>query len=1044
MPKTKEEMLDKLKSLTKAFSEQRDFYKTAAYSEAQLRIDFLNPMLKLFGWDVDNVSGRSAFLRDVIQEEAITVEEDDGADGFILTKKNPDYTLRIGGERKLFMEAKKASVDVERNPKPAFQTRRYGWNAGLVVSILTNFDKIVLYDCRIKPTTDDASAVARLAVFSYTDLVDKFHELYDLLSFESVAAGHIEATYSVVPKLAQPFDAYFLAQIERWRGLLASNLVANQEFDEITINFLVQRLLNRIVFLRICEDRTIEEYATLQQIKTYDQLKEVFLRADKRYNAGLFDFIEDELSLQLAIDTTTLVSIFTELYYPLSPYNFSVVDPAILSQIYEKYLGSRIAIADVRSSKGRQTVSIVAEAEIAASDGVVSTPKNIAEKIVRETISPLLVGRSVAEVLQLRLADICCGSGIFLLTAFDQLVAYQTDQLAVESVSADWIAHFPQGGQRLSIWGKQQLIAKCLYGLDINPYAVEVAKFSLYLKLLEGETAATVNDFISRHKNGVLPSLSGNVKCGNALVSSTIYDQLPSLIDNDALLYKLKPFDWDVEFPFLKMTQGFDAIVGNPPYIRIQHMALYAPEELVYYQSDKSGYAGTSHESFDKYYLFLQRAITLLNHTGRLGYIVPHKFLTLTGGQVIRQFIATNSFVRKLVHFGVTQVFPGRSTYTAIIILSRQRADQFSFVKVSNVVADLWREPLATEYPQAQLASGKPWIFVSPQTETIFSKLRGGYVTPLSTVANIPVGLQTSKDEVYIFQPDKADDTFYYFKNQEISWKNGKPGLDKSLLAWQIEKELCKPCLYDAKLHLFQTIAPNAQLIFPYTILTNGAVVLDEAMLQTTYPYAWKYLSYYRPLLERRSINGSREPVWYQYGRSQSLTKFNQAPKLIWSVLSRRPSYAYDPHNTQFTGGGNGPYYALLPTSTYSLYYILAILSHPLWEAMIKAGASEFRGGYYSHGRQFMASLPIRRIDFSNGAERKIHDEIAQAARQLVATQLARDSAKTPAQRDVLSRKVTLLSDRMGKQVNALYGITDEEVRLVAGDELLYAPELES
>lgn len=398
MPANKEETLEKVKRLTEAFTAQHHFYKIPAYSEAQLRIDFLNPLLKAFGWDVDNVSGKSAFLRDVIQEESIAVEEEREDEGPVLTKKNPDYTLRIGGERKLFVEAKKVSVDVERNPKPAFQTRRYGWNAGLLVSILTNFDKIILYDCRIKPNADDATFVARLSVFSYTDLVEKFDELYDLLSFESIAAGHLEATYGTVPKLAKPFDVYFLEQIEHWRSLLATDIIAKQALDALTVNFLVQRLLNRIVFLRICEDRSIEAYATLQQVNDYEQLKALFLKADKRYNAGLFDFIEDELSLQLTIDTDTLVAIFNELYYPLSPYDFSVVDPAILSQIYEQYLGRRIAITGATE----RVVSIVTEAEIAASDGVVPTPKPIVEKIVRETISPLLTGRTIEEVLSSR------------------------------------------------------------------------------------------------------------------------------------------------------------------------------------------------------------------------------------------------------------------------------------------------------------------------------------------------------------------------------------------------------------------------------------------------------------------------------------------------------------------------------------------------------------------------------------------------------------------------------------------------------------------
>ncbi len=1051
MSSNKEEALKNVKRLTEAFTAQYGFYKTSAYNEAQLRIDFLNPFLKAFGWDVDNTAGKSAFLRDVIQEEAITVEEDDRAEGPILTKKNPDYTLRVGGERKLFVEAKKASVDIERNPKPAFQTRRYGWNAGLIVSILTNFDKLILYDCRIKPGADDAASVARLSIFLYTDLVEKFDELYDLLSFESIAAGYLEMTYGTIPRLAKPFDVYFLEQIEHWRSLLATDIIAKQALDELTVNFLVQRLLNRIVFLRICEDRSIEEFATLQQIKDYEQLKALFIKSDKRYNAGLFDFIEDELTLQLTINTSTIIAIFNELYYPLSPYDFSVVDPAILSQIYEQYLSRRIAITGATEPKSGgvgRTVSIVTEAEIAASDGVVPTPKTVVEKIVRETLTPLLSERTLDEILQLHIADICCGSGTFLLTVFDQLLAYVTDELVPTLVSTEWAKSgwiISQSGQedRISIWGKQKLISSCLYGLDINPYAVEVAKFSLYLKLLEGETAATANDFISRHKNGVLPSLNDNIKFGNALVDDTIFELLPSLLNDDELLYRIKPFNWQAEFPFLNQTGGFDAIVGNPPYIRIQNMARYAPEELGFYQSAASGYAGTGTENFDKYYLFLQRAIKLLNKRGRLGYIVPHKFFTLMGGQVLRQFITQHSYVHKVVHFGVTQVFPGRSTYTTILVLTRQPASTFTLVKVSNLIADLWKEPLTHDYPQERLSGGNPWIFIAPQTEAVFARIRAGKVVPLKQIADIPVGLQTSKDEVYIFQPNKEDDHYYYFQNQELIWKNEKPVLGKTSVEWKIEKGLCKPCLYDASLHLFQTTAPNAQIIFPYTLTGAGATLLNEAAFSTTYPYGWQYLSYYRPLLERRSLNGT-SPKWYQYGRSQSLNKFHATPKLMWSVLALRSGYAFDEQNTLFTGGGNGPYYALLQNSDYSLYYILAILSHPLWEAMIKAVASTFRGGYYSHGRQFIDQLPIRQINFTDPSDRALHDTIAELTRQVLDTQRAFDGATAAPQRMVTGRKLNLLIDRLHKQIGLLYEITDEDVRIVAADELLHSRETDN
>jgi len=166
----KEECFKQLTVLISAFEKEFAFYKTTKYSEAQLRIDFLNPLLKTFGWDVDNENLKTQFLRDVIQEESIDVEEEDS-----VAKKNPDYTLRVQGTRKLFVEAKKTSIDLEKASKPAFQLRRYGWSANLGISILTNFETLSVYDCRHKPSAADTVTVARYQSFHYSEYIVKWH-----------------------------------------------------------------------------------------------------------------------------------------------------------------------------------------------------------------------------------------------------------------------------------------------------------------------------------------------------------------------------------------------------------------------------------------------------------------------------------------------------------------------------------------------------------------------------------------------------------------------------------------------------------------------------------------------------------------------------------------------------------------------------------------------------------------------------------------------------------------------------------------------------
>ena len=1012
--KTKAESLEQLKLLIAAFEKEHDTIKSPKYSEAQLRNDFINPLLKTFGWDVENESAQSQFLRTIIQEESIDVEEDN-----LIAKKNPDYTLRILGSRKLFIEAKKVSLDIEKSLKAAFQTRRYGWNANLGISILTNFEKLIVYDCRHKPSSKDETSVARYKTFNYIDFLTEFDALYDLLSYPSIAKGFIDDYFSLTQNDLSTFDDEFLKQIEAWRLRLATDIIKNNTgFNEESINFLVQRLLNRIVFLRICEDREIERYETLKSIKNYDELKTLFVKSDEKYNSGLFNFIEDIFSLNIKLNSDILIEIFNELYYPESPYDFSVVDPTILSQIYERYLGSKISIIDTAQ------ISIVEEPEVAISSGVVPTPKLIVENIVKETLTSLFDQKNLEQIQQLKIADICCGSGTFLISVYDYLLQKITLAFIAENLTDDDLIYKSfDGSFILTLRAKHAFLLNNIYGVDINPYAVEVTKFSLLLKLLENENAASIENYLRKYKQRVLPDLNDNIKTGNSLVDEKFFEFNPVALQSNELLYKVKPFVWKDEFPFLTKSGGFDAIIGNPPYVRIQNMVKYLAEEVKYYQNKISGYTVAEAETFDKYYLFIQRAISLLNENGILGYIVPNKFFIVKGGKALRSFIVSSSSLNKIIHFGVTQVFPNRSTYTTILILDKQKIENFYFKRIKRIAVEFIAGAIQYDEYKNEDFTEQPWIFVSKESEAVFSKISDIETVPLKSIAEIPVGLQTSADKIYIIVPVEETGTTFKFKKGEVEY--------------EIEKEICKPCLYDLSFNLFDTVSPNAQLIFPYNIVEDKAEVFSEEYFVEHFPLAWAYLNVFKEPLSKRSINGSKEPKWYQFGRSQSLTKFHETRKLIWPVLSTKPSYICDDNNLQFTGGGNGPYYSLITSTTYSPLFILGILSHPVFESIVKARASEFRGDYYSHGKQFIENLPIKKIDFEDEEQVKFHDEITYTVQQLIETKQEYRQIYLGAKKEVLERKMKMLNETLIGQVSKLYGLTMDDISVVINDEML-------
>ena len=999
-----------INELVEKYKMDRDTYLKPTYNETQLRNDFIDPLLKCLGWDVDNDKGKTQFLRDVIQEEYIEVEDES-------TKKNPDYTLRIGGTRKLFVEVKKPSVNILKSSKAAFQTRRYGWSANLGISILTNFENIVIYDCRFKPEQSDNEHVARYKIYSFEEFADAFEEIEKLISFDAANSGALDSIFAVDKRVGQTFDEYFLHQIERWREKLAvSAITKNQELNEDDINYIIQRLLNRIIFLRICEDRTIEKYETLKGIHNYDELKQLFIKSDKKFNSGLFDFIEDTISLKVDIDADVLIEIFNELYFPLSPYDFSVVDPTILSQIYERFLGRRITI-----EKGRQ-FHVLEAPEVYASNGVVPTPKIIVEQIVKDTLTPLVEEKSFEQLRSIKVADICCGSGTFLISAYDFILEKMMEKAIEENINNQEIIHQIEDGViTLTLKAKRDILENNIYGVDNNPYAAEVTEFSLLLKLLEGENEATVDSFINRYAGKVLPTLKENIKCGNSLVDSKFYEFMPETLEDDQILYKVRPFDWEEEFPFLKDLNGFDAIVGNPPYVRIQNLQKYSPEEVKYYQSPVSGYDVAKKATIDKYFVFIQRAIELLNPKGYLGYIIPHKFFLTQGGKELRNFITSNSQISKIIHFGVAQVFPERSTYTAILILQKEEMDEFKFKRIKKISPEMLADLDGFVQYKSVNYNSDPWIFLSPETEAVFNKFNNEQFVPLKEVAEITVGLQTSADKIYIFEPEEETQDTYIFT------KNGQKH--------EVEKGICLSAIYDLSFGLFDTIEGNAQMIFPYFINDDQAELISEEDFKASFPLAWTYLNNFKDKLEKRSLQG-KNPIWYQFGRSQSLAKFHNTPKLIWSVLATEAPYAMDITDLQFTGGGNGPYYALISKSDYSLLYFLGILSHPIIENMVKSGASEFRGEYYSHGKQFLDNLPIRKIDFNKSDELEKYNFIIKTVENLINTKIKLNKAKYGSKRTVLRRKENVLYGQLVQAINELYQISDDEFEIVMSDDM--------
>ncbi|RLB75022.1 MAG: restriction endonuclease subunit M, partial [Deltaproteobacteria bacterium] len=517
---------DRIVQLTETFANNIDSYKKGIYNETQVRQEFINPFFEELGWDITNKQGYAEAYKDVIHEDAIKVGG---------VTKAPDYCFRVGGNRKFFLEAKKPSVNIKDDIHPAFQLRRYAWSAKLPLSILTDFEEFAVYDCRIKPARTDKVSHSRITYFTYTDYIAKWPEISGVFSKEAVLKGSFDRYVETkkVKKGTTEVDTAFLQEIERWRDLLARNIaLRNTSLSQRELNYAVQQTIDRIIFLRICEDRGIEHYGRLMALKNgvnvYPRLVELFRKADTKYNSGLFHFKAekgrknfDTLTPDLTIDDKALKDIFKNLYYPDSPYEFSVLPADILGQVYEKFLGKVIYLTASHKAK------ITEKPEVRKAGGVYYTPTYIVDYIVKNTVGKLVKGKKPGPrgaVSKLKILDPACGSGSFLIGAYQFLLDWHLDQYSKDDPEKWAKGKTPRlyltdkGDWRLTTDERKRILINNIYGVDIDSQAVEVTKLSLLLKVLEGEDEQSIGKQMFLFQQRVLPDLGNNIKCGNSLI----------------------------------------------------------------------------------------------------------------------------------------------------------------------------------------------------------------------------------------------------------------------------------------------------------------------------------------------------------------------------------------------------------------------------------------------------------------------------------------------------------------------------------------------
>jgi len=1004
--------------LVERFHEHKDAYHTPAYNEAQLRQEFLNPFFEAMGWDVFNMKDFAIQYREVIHEDSIHVKGSPNA-------KAPDYAFRLGGERKFFVEAKKPAEDIHNTREFAYQLKVYAWNLGLPLSILTDFEEFAVYDCRNKPNPTDSPAAARVMYVTYDQYLERWDEIAGIFSPQAIQKGAFDkyAADNTAKKGTTRVDDAFLAEIESWRTKLAQNIALRNKTlveNERQLNFAVQMTIDRIIFLRICEDRGIEPQNQLYEISSQKEicprLVALYQRADTRYNSGLFHFKEekgatnrvDSFTPSLSIDDKVLKDIIRSLYYPC-PYVFKEIPVEILGQVYEQFLGKVIRLTPSHQAK------IEEKPEVRKAGGVYYTPRYIVDYIVANTVGKLLEGKTPEQASRLKIVDPACGSGSFLLGAFQYLLDWH-EQWYLANDPEKWtkgrnpaLIQAAEGDWRLNTSEKKRILVNNIHGVDIDAQAVEVTKLSLLLKVLEEETGQLTLGF-----ERALPDLGDNIKCGNSLIGWDYF--AGQLMADEKEIERVNPFDWHKAFPEVFQQGGFDVVIGNPPYIRIQAMKEWAPGEVEFY---KKKYISASKGNYDIYVVFVEKGLEILSSNGLLGFILPHKFFNSHYGESLRDVIRNRRNIERITYFGDQQVFNGATTYTCILILSASEKKEFHYDDVNNLTE--WIESRKCESGMILIEeiNKLEWNFFLGNKAKLVKKLDLSPLQLRDISKRIYQGMVTGADKIFLF------------KNWERKPDNVTSVLSMELNDWVlIENGLLKSVVRSGNIGRYWA-KPTALVLYPYKLMDSSTPLLSHSEFAKLYPLGWNYLNRMKKFLESREKNSFKDSGWYRYSRNQNLGLWERQKLMIPYMVSRLSTY-FDINDSFYfinvTTGG----YGLLVNDNVDYRYLCGLLNSKLLNFYFMHISTTFHGGYFAAGKQFIDKLPIQLLDFTNPAEVKQHDHMVALVERMLA--LHKRNPQTPFEQEQLQREIAATDAQIDQLVYELYGLTDEQIRIVEGE----------
>ena len=982
-------------------------------SEATART-WIERVLDSMGWDPGNP-------REVVQEKRIASRDAVRAQRDETVHERPDYGFLLKHLPVAYLEAKafRADFDADSNEADsiAFQVRTYGYAKGLRVSYAFNIEQFAVWDTRHFANDSDTASRHRILFLRRAEFLDHFDDLWDFLGRDAILAGSIQRRVPDARRTpdAKPFDVAFEERLTEWRLEIAKAILryGKEHTPDImrrpeVLSAATQRIVDRLVFIRFCESMGLEEYGSLRSMTSpgkdfWAEFKKGHDRWRAVYDGILFPARDDDdpTGAEAYINQWWLKGSFwkgigDDLYR--RGYRFSDVPLELLGGIYERFLGKELKIVGAG-------VKDEYKPEYQQTKGAVYTPTWVVQRVLDRTLGPLADARDPEELLALRIIDPACGSGSFLLGTFDWL----------ERRIKDWFREHPRDARRPD-WVRptandvrlaprivRRLIEQCLYGVDIDTQAVEVARMSLALRLLERSALE-----VGEEPKDLLKGIGRNVKQGNSLVG---VDSHGLGFDVDAIR-RVRAFDWESGkhgFGDVMHAGGFHAVVGNPPYIEVKRYKKWLPDQYRYFKSKPPPYETAGEGKTDVSIPFMEKGARLLRAGGRLGFIIQNRFFKTEYGELARHWLLRDGLLEDVEDFRDTQIFDGRTTYTAIVTLSRQQNDEFAYRTYLDLAAAQAADPLLeTRYKRASVGRGV-WAFDQPDLLGLHDALAKRHgVIGLHRQMSIGVGLQTLWGKAYTLRASHV--------GPRTVRAAGLGGDERSF-----ERGALRPLCMNKGFYPFRRNNADAWVIFPYDVKDGEFTEVRWTDFKTRYPNTAKYLDEHRKeIRDAVAVNPERER-WHLYKYPKNLVAQTR-PKVLFPMTIEDTMASADLEGSVYQDNVNINGLQFLGNGI-DLQSVAAIFNSSLFNALAKLKAGLNEGGWRKFNSQFatLVPFPLKNLDASwLGKLRTMAEDIQEAQESYV---VAAGEAERGGIRSLLERHWRTLDEASEE----IYALTPQE-----------------